>query len=96
MIWNPYCWGHLKNRRMNYKNKINYSIDIVKDLYNKSKYNQMIWQESEKNGQNLRPSEYKRMAFTHYINLFEDGYLFSDICLKYFFLSDRRILLEIR
>ena len=36
------------------------------------------------NGQNLSPSKYKRIIFTHYRNLFEDGYLFSDICLKYF------------
>ena len=27
MILNPHCGGHLKNRRMNYKNKINCSID---------------------------------------------------------------------
>ena len=28
MILNPHCGGHLKNRRMNYKNKINCSIYV--------------------------------------------------------------------
>ena len=28
MIWNPHCGGHLKNRRMIYKNKINCSMHV--------------------------------------------------------------------
>ena len=33
MRWNHHCGGHLKNKRMNYKKKINCSIDIKDLLY---------------------------------------------------------------